>query len=67
MNASMKLAGLWTNLKVVKDKFDNEIIPVGGCLDVEDPELRIALKDLSAKIQNYFKRFILIAIKTNKQ
>lgn len=67
MNDSVKLAELWTNLKAIKDKIDNRIIPVGGHLGIEDPELKIALEDLSANIQNHFERFKLNAVKANKQ
>jgi len=66
-NDSVKLAELWTNLKAVKDKIDNQIIPVGGYLGIEDPKLMIALEDLSANIQNHFERFKLNAAKANKQ
>lgn len=61
MNDSIKLAGLWVGLKTVKDKLDNEIIPVSGFLGVEDPELMNALETLSAKIQNHFEKFRLVA------
>jgi len=67
INDSVKLAGLWTKLKTVKDKIDNEIIPVSGFLGLEDPELMIALEDLSARIQNHFDGFRLVAEKVNKQ
>lgn len=60
-NNSVKLANLWTDLKVVKDKLDNEIIPVAGYLGIEDPKLMIALETLSAAIENHFERFRLIA------
>lgn len=61
MNNSIKLAVLWSQLKTVKDKLDNEIIPVGGFLGIEDPDLMIALEELSAKIENHFERFRLVA------
>lgn len=60
-NNSVKLANLWTDLKVVKDKLDNEIIPVAGYLGIDDPELMIALETLSEAIENHFERFRLIA------
>jgi hypothetical protein len=62
MNDSIKLAQLWTGLNVVKDQFDNEIIPIGSYLSIEDPELMIALEELSAKLQNHFDRFRLVAV-----
>jgi hypothetical protein len=67
MNDSIKLAGLWTGLKSIKDKLDNEIIPVSGHLGLEDPELMIALEELSIKIQNHFDGFKLVAVKAKKQ
>ncbi|HEX8637339.1 MAG TPA: hypothetical protein VF692_04705 [Pyrinomonadaceae bacterium] len=67
MNDSVKLAELWMNLKAVKNKIDNQIIPVGGHLGVEDPELMIALENLSANIQNHFELFKLNVVKANKQ
>ncbi len=67
MNDSIKLAQLWTGLKVVKDRLDNEIIPIGGHFGIEDPELMIALEELSAKIQNHFDRFRLVVDTINFQ
>ncbi len=67
MNDSIKLAQLWTALQVVKDRLDNEIIPVGGFLGIEDPELMIALEELSAKIENHFDRFRLVAVTAKKR
>ena len=61
MNDSIKLAKLWTKLNAVKDKIDNEIIPASGHLDIEDPELMVALEEVSAKIANHFERFKLAA------
>lgn len=57
---SIKLAKLWVALKAVKDKLDNEIIPVAGYLDAADAGLMIALEEASAKIQNHFERFRLV-------
>ncbi len=61
MNDSIKLAKLWLELKNIKDKLDNEVIPVGGYLDIEDPELMIAMEELSSKIENHFEKFKLTA------
>jgi hypothetical protein len=61
MNDSVKLAKLWLELKNIKDKLDNEVIPVGGYLGIEDPELMTAMEELSAKIGNHFERFRLTA------
>ncbi len=66
MNDSIKLANLWVGLQIVKNKLDNEIIPVGEFLDVEDPDLMIALEELSAAIQNHFERFQLVAEEKKK-
>jgi hypothetical protein len=43
-NDSIKLAQLWIELKEMKDKLDNEILPVSGHLGLEDPELMIAME-----------------------
>jgi hypothetical protein len=61
MNNSNKLAKLWADLYAVKEMLDNEIIPTGGYLGIEDPELMIALENLSAKIENHFEKFRLFA------
>lgn len=61
MNDSIKLANLWSGLNAVKKKIDDEIIPVAGHLGIEDPQLIIALEDVSAKIENHFERFKLAA------
>lgn len=61
INDSIKLANLWNQLSAVKEKLDNEIIPVAGYLGIEDSELIIAAEELSAKIQNHFERFRLVA------
>lgn len=62
VNDSIKLAKLWAELNMVKEKLDNEIIPVGNYLGVEDPELMIALEGLSLKIQEHFERFKLVVV-----
>lgn len=59
---SIKLARLWTELFDLKEKLDNEIIPVGSYLSIEDPELMIALEELSEKIENHFQRFRLVGV-----
>ncbi len=60
-NESIKLAKLWTSLCELKTKLDNEIIPVGGYLGIDDPDLMIAMEQLSEKISNHFNRFQLVA------
>jgi hypothetical protein len=64
-NESLKLAKLWTSLADVKTKLDNKIIPISGYLGIEDPDLMIAMEELSEKIGNHFNQFKLIA-ETNK-
>lgn len=58
---SIQLAMLWTDLYRIKEKLDNEIIPTSGYLGIEDPELVIALEEVSIKIQNHFEKFQLFA------
>jgi hypothetical protein len=60
-NDSIKLAQVWLGLKTIKDKLDNEIIPISGYLGLEDSELMIAMEELAQKIGNHFNRFKLIA------
>ena len=66
MNDSIKLAKLWCQLKTIKDRLDNEVLPAAGYLGMEDPDLMIALEELSAKIQNHFERFKLTAVANKK-
>lgn len=60
-NESIKLANLWMSLGEIKNQFDNEIIPISSHLGIEDPDLMIAMEELSDKIGNHFNRFRLIA------
>lgn len=60
-NNSIKLAQLWVELKAIADKLENQIIPVAGYLGIEDPDLMIALEELSVKIQSHFTEFRLVA------
>ncbi len=60
-NESIKLANLWMSLSEIKTKLDNETIPVGGYLGIDDPNLMIAMEELSEKIGNHFNRFQLVA------
>ncbi len=60
-NESLKLAKLWMSLGEVKAKLDNEMIPVGGYLGIDDPDLMIAMEELSEKIGNHFNHFKLVA------
>ncbi len=60
-NESIKLAKLWMSLGEIKTKLDNEMIPVGGYLGIDDPDLMVAMEELSEKIGNHFNRFRLVA------
>ncbi len=60
-NDSVKLAQLWVSLGEMKNKLDNEILPISGHLGLDDPELMIAMEELSDKINNHFERFKLVA------
>jgi hypothetical protein len=66
MNDSTKLAKLWIELEMVKNKLDNELIPVSGYLGVEDDELRDSMMQLSKAIENHLNQFRLTAEKVNK-
>ena len=60
MDQSMKLARLWTALGEIKDEIDNVVLPLGSHLSMGDPQLGIALEELSAKIEEHFRRFRLV-------
>lgn len=60
-NESVKLANLWLGLSEMKNKLDNEMLPISSYLGLEDPELMIAMEVLSEKIESHFKRFKLVA------
>lgn len=60
-NNSIKLAKLWIDLGEIKTKLDNEIIPISGHLGIEDPNLMIAMEELSEKIGSHFNNFRLVA------
>jgi 3D (Asp-Asp-Asp) domain-containing protein len=58
---SIQLARLWTALADVKARIDNEIVPLGTHLGIEDPDLMIALETLSERINTHFDRHTLQA------
>jgi hypothetical protein len=60
-NDSVKLAQLWIDLRNMKNKLDNEILPISGHLGLDDPELMIAMEELSEKISSHFEKFKLVA------
>ncbi len=43
----------------MKDKLDNEILPISGYLKIDIPDLIIAMEALSEEIENHFKWFEL--------
>jgi hypothetical protein len=56
-----KLAKLWVTLGQIKDEIDNTAVPLGHHLGIEDPDLMLALEELSAKINIHFEKFKLVA------
>ncbi len=62
-NESIKLARLWAAMDALKRQLDGELIPLAVHVGVGiiDPELMIALEELSAKIERHFERFTLQA------
>lgn len=61
MDQSLQLAKLWTALGSIKGEIDNVAIPLGSHLGLDDPELMIALEELSHHITSHFERFKLEA------
>ncbi len=60
-NESTKLAKLWMELDAVKNKLDNELIPISGYLGVDDEELKISMMRLSKAIETHLDQFKLTA------
>ncbi len=60
MNQSVQLAKLWTTLAHIKDQLDNVALPLGSHLNLDDPQLMIAMEELSAKINAHFEKFELV-------
>ena len=58
---AVKLATLWVALAAIKKQIDNEAVPLGHHLGIEDPDLMIALEELSEKIGVHFSKFKLVA------
>jgi hypothetical protein len=56
-----QLAKLWVALEEIRNKIDNEAIPLGIHLGLEDPELMRTLDTLSERIRNHFERWRLVA------
>jgi hypothetical protein len=61
MNNSTKLAKLWIDLDSLKNKLDNELIPVSGYLGVDDDELKDSMEQLSKAIAAHLNQFKLAA------
>jgi hypothetical protein len=59
---SIKLANLWFSLHELKQKLDNEIIPIGSHLGIDNPDLMISLEEVSSNIENHFEKFKLSTI-----
>ena len=61
MDQSAQLARLWVTLYEIKGQLDNVAVPLGTHLSLEDPELMIAMKELSEKIAAHFEKYRLVA------
>jgi hypothetical protein len=59
---SIQLARWWTAIADVQARIDNELVPVGTHLGIEDLDLMEALETLSEKIKNHFDRYRLQAV-----
>ena len=59
--SNLQLAMLWVALKDIKGRIDNEAVPLGMHLELEDPELMQALETLSERIGTHFGRWRLVA------
>jgi len=58
---SIQLARLWATLGDVRGRIDNEVVPLGVHLGLEDPDLMLALATLSERIREHFAHWCLIA------
>jgi hypothetical protein len=68
MDNSLKLVKLWGTLDHLKGEIDNVAVPLGTHLALEDPQLMIALEELSQRITGHFERFKLVAeVRRTKQ
>jgi hypothetical protein len=59
--SNLQLAMLWVALNDIQGRIDNEAIPLGMHLGLEDPELMQALETLSERIGLHFGRWRLVA------
>lgn len=60
MEQSVQLAKLWAALGGIKAELDNVVLPLGGHLGLQHPELMIAMEELSAQIASHFNKFQLV-------
>ena len=59
--SNLQLAKLWVILEEIRNRIDNEAVPLGMHLSIEDPELMQALENLSERIGKHFGRWRLVA------
>ncbi len=59
--SNFQLAVLWVALKDIQGRIDNEAIPLGMHLGLEDLELMQALETLSERIRKHFGSWRLVA------
>jgi transcriptional regulator GlxA family with amidase domain len=59
--SNLQLAQLWVALEEIRKRIDNEAIPLGMHLGLEDPELMQALQTLSERIGKHLGRSRLVA------
>ena len=55
------LATLWVVLNGMKEQLDNVAIPLGYHLSLEDPELMMAMEELSGRISRHVEKYRLVA------
>jgi hypothetical protein len=59
---SLQLARWWVGLHELKQKLDNELVPISGYLEVPDDELILNMQRLSEDIENHLNMFKLQGI-----
>jgi hypothetical protein len=59
--SNFQLARLWLALEEIRNKIDNEAIPLGAHVGLEGPELMQTLETLSECIGKHFGSWRLIA------
>lgn len=58
---TLQMANLWIALEEIGNKIDNEALPLGALLGLNDQELMQALETLSERIRKHFGRWCLVA------